>query len=53
MSRIGKNPITIPAGVTVEINSNVISVSGKLGKLTQTFDGVSIKVEEGVVCSLL
>ena len=49
MSRIGKNPITIPAGVTVEINSNVVSVSGKLGKLTQNFDGVSIKIEEGII----
>lgn len=49
MSRIGKSPITIPAGVTVEINSDVITVSGKLGKLTQSFDGVSIKIEDGVV----
>ena len=49
MSRIGKNPVAIPEGVTVEIKDNVITVKGKLGELTQEFSGVSIKVEEGYV----
>lgn len=49
MSRIGKNPITLPEGVTVEINSNVVTVTGKLGKLSQDVYGVSVKVEDGVV----
>ncbi|MDV6168329.1 50S ribosomal protein L6 [Flavobacterium sp. DG1-102-2] len=49
MSRIGKNPITIPAGVTVEVNGNVVSVKGKKGQLTQDFSDVSVKVEEGQV----
>ena len=49
MSRIGKSPIAIPEGVTVEINDNVITVKGKLGELTQEFDGVSVKMEEGNV----
>jgi len=49
MSRIGKNPVAIPEGVTVEIKDNVITVKGKLGELTQEFSGVSIKVEEGNV----
>ncbi len=46
MSRIGKNPVAIPAGVTVEIKDNVITVKGKLGELTQEFSDVTVKVEE-------
>ncbi|MBT8263194.1 MAG: 50S ribosomal protein L6 [Bacteroidia bacterium] len=49
MSRIGNNPVAIPEGVTVEVKDNVITVKGKLGELTQEFDGVSVKVEEGNV----
>ncbi len=47
MSRIGKNPVTIPEGVTVEVKDNVITVKGKLGELTQEFSDVEIKIEEG------
>ncbi|MEP2937705.1 MAG: 50S ribosomal protein L6 [Gilvibacter sp.] len=47
MSRIGKSPIAIPEGVTIEVNDNIITVKGKLGELTQEFSGVSIKVEDG------
>ena len=49
MSRIGKNPVAILEGVTVEIKDNVITVKGKLGELTQEFSGVTIKEEEGNV----
>ena len=49
MSRIGKSPVAIPEGVTVEVKDNVITVKGKLGELTQEFSGVSVKVEEGDV----
>ncbi|MFT5435423.1 MAG: large subunit ribosomal protein L6 [Ulvibacter sp.] len=49
MSRIGKNPVEIPAGVTVEIKDNVITVKGKLGELTQEYFDVTVKVEEGNV----
>ncbi|MEL6812529.1 MAG: 50S ribosomal protein L6 [Bacteroidota bacterium] len=49
MSRIGKSPVAIPEGVTVEINNNVITVKGKLGELTQEISDVSVKVEEGNV----
>ncbi len=45
MSRIGKNPVTIPAGVTVTINDNVITVKGKLGELSQEFSAVNIEIE--------
>ena len=47
MSRIGKNPISIPAGVTVEVSDTVITVKGKLGQLTQDYADVTVKVEEG------
>ena len=47
MSRIGNNPIAIPEGVTVDIKDNVVTVKGKLGELTQNFDAIDIKVEDG------
>ena len=49
MSRIGKNPVAIPEGVTLDITDNQITVKGKLGELTQEFSAVSIKIEEGHV----
>ncbi|KZE75298.1 50S ribosomal protein L6 [Myroides marinus] len=49
MSRIGKSPIAIPAGVTVDVKEGEIVVKGKLGELSQKFDTVSIKVEEDQV----
>ena len=47
MSRIGNNPVAIPEGVTVDIKDNVVTVKGKLGELTQNFDSIEIKVEDG------
>ncbi|MEG1800583.1 MAG: 50S ribosomal protein L6, partial [Oscillospiraceae bacterium] len=38
MSRIGRNPITIPAGVDVAINDNIATVKGPKGKLETAFD---------------
>ena len=49
MSRIGKNPVAIPTGVTVDVKDNVITVKGKLGELTQEYSDVSVKVEDGQV----
>ena len=49
MSRIGNNPVAIPDGVTVEVKDNTVTVKGKLGELTQEFDAVSVKVDEGNV----
>ncbi|RRJ90870.1 50S ribosomal protein L6 [Paenimyroides tangerinum] len=49
MSRIGKNPITIPADVTVTVNEGVVVVKGKLGELSQSYSDVTVKVEEGQV----
>lgn len=45
MSRIGKLPINLPAGVTVNISdTNLVSVKGPLGELTQAVDK-DLKVE--------
>jgi len=49
MSRIGKNPVTIPSGVTVDVKDGVITVKGKLGELKQEYSDVTVKVEEGQV----
>ncbi|GAA4044866.1 MULTISPECIES: 50S ribosomal protein L6 [Flavobacterium] len=49
MSRIGKNPIVVPAGVTVEVTEGLVTVKGKLGQLTQEFSDVTVKLEEGQV----
>ena len=51
MSRIGRMPIAIPAGTTVTVaNDNVVTVTGKLGTLTEKFNArMSIKVEGNVV----
>ena len=50
MSRIGKNPVAIPEGVSLEIKDNLITVKGKLGELTQEYSAISIKIEDSVVC---
>ena len=49
MSRIGKAPIEIPAGVTVNVNAdNVVTVKGPKGELSQAVNPeFEIKVEEG------
>ena len=49
MSRIGKNPILIPAGVTVDVTDSLVTVKGKLGQLTQEFSNVTVKIEDGNV----
>ena len=49
MSRIGKNPITIPQGVTVDLKDGVVTVKGKLGELTQEILDIDVKIEDGVI----
>ena len=49
MSRIGKNPVVIPTGVTVEVKGGIITVKGKKGQLTQEFSDVTVTVEDGQV----
>ena len=49
MSRIGKNPITIPEGVTVDHKDGLVTVKGKLGELTQQVTDIDVKIEDGVI----
>ena len=50
MSRVGKAPITIPDGLSVEISDDMIKVSGKQGELTQQIpEGIDIQVEDSVI----
>jgi len=48
MSRIGRAPIAIPAGVEVSVEGNVITVKGPKGTATRTLNPeLSVKVEDG------
>ncbi len=50
MSRIGKAPVNIPAGVTVDVAEGVVTVKGPKGEITQEVkEGVTVKLEEGQV----
>jgi len=45
MSRIGKNPVTITSGVTVEIKGDEVKVKGPKGELSQVFNKL-VKIEQ-------
>lgn len=46
MSRIGKSPVTIPSGVEVKVDGNLITVKGPKGELTQEFDScIQVSIE--------
>lgn len=50
MSRIGKLPINIPSGVTVDIKDNVVSVKGPKGELSQAVDpSIIVTIENNVI----
>ena len=50
MSRIGKEPVALPAGVTASVDGQKVAVKGKLGELAYVMhEGVSAKVEGGKV----
>lgn len=49
MSRIGKKPIALPAGVTIEVKDDTVTVKGKLGELVQDFSGVTFDISENEV----
>jgi len=51
MSRIGKLPIQLPAGITVTVSeNNVITVKGKRGELSQKIDkDITVEVKDGVL----
>jgi large subunit ribosomal protein L6 len=50
MSRIGKLPIAIPAGVDVKVDGSTVTVKGPKGTLTRTVhSNMDVKVENGEV----
>ena len=50
MSRIGKAPITVPAGVEVKVDGNVVTVKGPKGELKRTVNpAISVNVDAGVI----
>ena len=50
MSRIGKKPVVVPAGVTATIDAGTLSVKGPKGTLTMTLaDDVSYAIEDGSI----
>lgn len=50
MSRIGKHPVPVPAGVEVSIDDQAVRVKGKLGELRETLPAeVEVSLVEGAV----
>ena len=50
MSRIGKSPVTIPSGVEVKFDNNVVTVKGSKGELMQEIDScVSMSIEDNAI----
>ena len=53
MSRIGREPIAVPAGVNVTIaDGNVVTVKGPLGELTQTFSTAITITQDGATINV-
>ena len=50
MSRIGKKPITVPAGVTVTVENNLVTVKGPKGELTRQINkNMKLSLDNGVL----
>ena len=50
MSRIGKKPVVVPAGVTAALSDGVLSVKGPKGTLSMpTLDEISYGIEDGAI----
>lgn len=50
MSRIGKAPITVPAGVSIQVKDNVVTVKGPKGELSQYINPeINVAIEDGVI----
>ncbi len=50
MSRIGKKPVEVPAGVTLDVNGQDVKAKGSKGELSmRVHDDVSVKMEDGKV----
>ena len=50
MSRIGRKPVVVPAGVEVTVNGNIVTVKGPKGQLEQEISkNLTVEVKEGEV----
>lgn len=50
MSRIGKAPVTIPAGVTIEMDGHTVTVKGPKGELTRSISpNIELSIEENEI----
>jgi len=50
MSRVGKNPISLPKGVDIQTSGDTITVKGAKGQLSQKLsEGISIEINEGTL----
>ena len=50
MSRVGKNPVAVPDGVTVEIIDSILNVKGKLGQQSLTLsEEVQVTLDENII----
>ncbi|MCI2122999.1 MAG: 50S ribosomal protein L6 [Olsenella sp.] len=52
MSRIGKKPVQIPAGVTVTLDGTTVSVKGSKGELARTFSDLVSITQDGDVLNV-
>ena len=50
MSRVGKMPISLPSGVTINVAGNVVTVKGAKGTLTQKIvDGITVEIDGSTI----
>ncbi len=50
MSRIGKLPVSLPAGVTINVKDGLVTIKGKLGELSQKVDkDITVEVEDNKI----
>ena len=53
MSRIGKEPVVLPAGVTATVDGQKVTVKGKLGELSYVMhSGITAEVKDGKVATV-
>lgn len=53
MSRIGKHPVPVPAGVTVQVTGQTVTAKGKLGQLSlNLIDEIEVKLEDDKIVVL-
>ena len=54
MSRIGKLPISVPAGVTISIKDNIVTVKGPKGELSQDVNpDIKVEIKDGEITFLM